>query len=110
MNIITTRMFTHTGPRRGDVFMESSFAKQIAMGELDDNRTIKVGNIRSIRTVADVRDAVRGYHMALTVNPKAGEVYNIGGHAVHAVSSVIQTLFEMTDAPSSWSYSVDSAR
>ena len=26
---LTTRMFTHTGPRRGDVFAESSFAKQI---------------------------------------------------------------------------------
>ena len=31
MKIMTTRMFTHTGPRRGDVFHESTFAKQIAM-------------------------------------------------------------------------------
>ena len=30
---ISSRMFTHTGPRRGDVFAESSFAKQIAMIE-----------------------------------------------------------------------------
>ena len=35
MNIMTTRMFTHTGPRRGDVFAESTFAKQIAMIEKD---------------------------------------------------------------------------
>jgi GDP-mannose 4,6-dehydratase len=108
MKIITTRMFTHTGPRRGDVFMESSFAKQIAMGELDGNRTIKVGNVRSIRTVADVRDAVRAYHLALTVNPQAGEVYNIGGDATHEVSSVIQTLFELT--AEAWHYTVDPAR
>jgi GDPmannose 4,6-dehydratase len=27
MTVMTTRMFTHTGPRRGDVFAESSFAK-----------------------------------------------------------------------------------
>ena len=33
MNVQTTRMFTHTGPRRGDVFAESTFAKQIAMIE-----------------------------------------------------------------------------
>ena len=33
LNIQITRMFTHTGPRRGDVFMESSFAKQIALLE-----------------------------------------------------------------------------
>ena len=35
MNVMVTRMFTHTGPRRGDVFAESSFAKQIAMIEND---------------------------------------------------------------------------
>ena len=33
MNVLVTRMFTHTGPRRGDVFAESSFAKQIALIE-----------------------------------------------------------------------------
>ena len=33
MKVFITRMFTHTGPRRGDVFAESSFAKQIAMIE-----------------------------------------------------------------------------
>src|SRR4029077_9385394 len=76
MNIVITRMFTHTGPRRGDVFMESSFAKQIAMQERSGAGVVKVGNVRSIRTVADVRDAVRAYYMALTVNPQPG-VYNI---------------------------------
>jgi hypothetical protein len=30
LKTITTRMFTHTGPRRGDVFDESSFAKRNA--------------------------------------------------------------------------------
>ena len=33
MCVMTTRMFTHTGPRRGDVFAENAFAKQIAMIE-----------------------------------------------------------------------------
>jgi GDP-mannose 4,6-dehydratase len=37
MNVQTTRMFTHTGPRRGDVFAESTFAKQIAMIEREAN-------------------------------------------------------------------------
>ena len=46
MTVMTTRMFTHTGPRRGDVFAESTFAKQIAMiesGKLPP--VIKVGNL-----------------------------------------------------------------
>ena len=78
--VMITRMFTHTGPRRGDVFVESSFAKQIAMieaGQIDP--VVKVGNLESLRTFSDVRDAVRAYYMLLTVNPVPGEYYNIGG-------------------------------
>ena len=33
MKIIRTRGFNHTGPRRGDTFAESTFAKQIALIE-----------------------------------------------------------------------------
>ena len=80
LTVMTTRMFTHTGPRRGDVFAESTFAKQIAMieaGQLPP--VIKVGNLSSLRTWSDVRDAVRAYHMLVTVNPTGGEYYNIGG-------------------------------
>ena len=80
MKIMTTRMFTHTGPRRGDVFSESTFAKQIAMieGGLQEPK-IYVGNLESLRTYADVRDAVRAYYMLVTMNPIRGEYYNIGG-------------------------------
>jgi GDPmannose 4,6-dehydratase len=80
MVIMTTRMFTHTGPRRGDVFAESTFAKQIAMIESKKIKPIiKVGNLNSLRTFADVRDAVHAYYLLLTKNPKPGEIYNIGG-------------------------------
>ena len=71
---IVTRMFTHTGPRRGDVFAESTFAKQIALAEAGFIEPIvKVGNLDSLRTIADVRDAVRAYHMAVTINPNLQE-------------------------------------
>jgi GDPmannose 4,6-dehydratase len=80
MKVMTTRMFTHTGPRRGDVFAESTFAKQIAMIEAGlIEPVIKVGNLDSMRTWADVRDAVRAYYLLVTKSPKAGEYYNIGG-------------------------------
>ena len=78
--IFITRMFTHTGPRRGDIFAESSFAKQIAMIEAKKIKPIiKVGNLNSLRTYADVRDAVEAYYLLIRKNTKAGEVYNIGG-------------------------------
>tara|TARA_R110000744_G_scaffold97115_5_gene187744 strand:+ start:3920 stop:4930 length:1011 start_codon:yes stop_codon:yes gene_type:complete len=80
LTIMTTRMFTHTGPRRGDVFAESTFAKQIAMIEAGMiPPVIKVGNLNSLRTWADVRDAVKAYYLLVTKDPIAGEYYNIGG-------------------------------
>lgn len=97
MRIQVTRMFTHTGPRRGDVFAESSFAKQIAMIEARMiDPVVKVGNLNSLRTVADVRDAVRAYHMLLTVNPIPGEYYNIGGSHTCTVGDILNTLLSMS--------------
>jgi len=98
MAVMTTRMFTHTGPRRGDVFAESSFAKQIAMIEAGyiKEPIVKVGNLNSLRTIADVRDAVRAYHMLLTVNPTAGEYYNIGGTYTCEIGDVLNTLIGMS--------------
>lgn len=91
--VMTTRMFTHTGPRRGDVFAESSFAKQIAMieGGLKEP-VIHVGNLNSLRTFADVRDAVRAYYMLVTVHPVPGEYYNIGGTHVATIGEMLEFL------------------
>lgn len=96
--VVVTRMFTHTGPRRGDVFVESTFAKQIAMIEqrLVDDYTIKVGNLESMRTWADVRDAVRAYHLLVTVNPTPGEAYNIGGNFSCTVGDMLNSLLSMS--------------
>lgn len=96
MKVMTTRMFTHTGPRRGDVFAESSFAKQIALIEANIiPPVIKVGNLQSLRTFADVRDAVRAYYMLVTVNPTPGEYYNIGGTFSCTIEDMLNTLIGM---------------
>ncbi len=93
MTVMTTRMFTHTGPRRGDVFHESTFAKQIAMIEAGMIAPkVMVGNLKSLRTYADVRDAVRAYYMLVTMNPIPGEYYNIGGSYTCEVGDTLNTL------------------
>lgn len=97
MNVLVTRMFTHTGPRRGDVFAESSFAKQIAMCEAGLVDTVYHGNLQSLRTIADVRDAVRAYHMLLTVNPVRGAVYNIGGSHTCTVGEILEDLISLAN-------------
>ena len=95
--VMTTRMFTHTGPRRGDVFAESTFAKQIAMIEYGLIKPIvKVGNLNSLRTIADVRDAVRAYYMLLTINPQPGESYNIGGEFSCKIGDILHYLISLS--------------
>ena len=110
LNTQTTRMFTHTGPRRGDVFAESSFAKQVALAEAGlIPPVVKVGNLDSLRTIADVRDAVRAYFMLVTVNPVPGAYYNIGGTHTCTVGNVLETLFEMSTLDN-LSHEIDSDR
>jgi GDPmannose 4,6-dehydratase len=100
MKIMTTRMFTHTGPRRGDVFSESTFAKQIAMieGGLQEPK-IYVGNLESLRTYADVRVAVKAYYMLVTINPIGGEYYNIGGTYTCKIADMLNYLISKSTVP-----------
>jgi GDP-4-dehydro-6-deoxy-D-mannose reductase len=77
MFIVRTRGFNHTGPRRGEVFVTSNFAKQIAEIEKGKKEpVIYVGNLDAVRDFTDVRDTVRGYYMSLEKG-EPGEVYNI---------------------------------
>jgi len=97
MKVLITRMFTHTGPRRGDVFAESSFAKQIALIEAKKIKpSIKVGNLKSLRTFADVRDAVEAYYLLLTKNPKPGAFYNIGGNFSCTIGEMLNYLLSQS--------------
>jgi GDP-mannose 4,6-dehydratase len=95
--VLVTRMFTHTGPRRGDIFAESTFAKQIAMIERGlIPPVVKTGNLQSLRTWSDVRDAVRAYYLLVTVNPTPGEYYNIGGTFSCTVGDMLTHLISIS--------------
>lgn len=111
MTVMTTRMFTHTGPRRGDVFHESTFAKQIAM--IENNKippVVYVGNLKSMRTYADVRDAVRAYYILVTHNPIAGEYYNIGGSYSCEVGDTLNTLLSFSPIKNKIKIEIDPER
>jgi GDPmannose 4,6-dehydratase len=97
MCVMTTRMFTHTGPRRGDVFAESTFCKQIAL--IEEGRiapVLRTGNLDSMRTWSDVRDAVRAYHLLVTVKPVPGAYYNIGGTFSCTVGEMLRHLLSLS--------------
>jgi GDP-4-dehydro-6-deoxy-D-mannose reductase len=97
MFIVRTRGFNHTGPRRGENFVSSNFAKQIALIEKGKQKpVIEVGNLNAIRDFTDVRDMIRGYWLSLQKG-KAGEVYNIATGRGVAIKEMLNMLLSFTD-------------
>jgi GDPmannose 4,6-dehydratase len=58
--------------------------------------TIKVGNLDSMRTFADVRDAVNAYYLAVTSDLPAGSVFNIGGTHTCTVGEMLHKLMSIS--------------
>jgi GDP-4-dehydro-6-deoxy-D-mannose reductase len=89
---VRTRAFNHTGPRRGEVFVSSNFAKQIALIEKGKQEPIiYVGNLEAKRDFSDIRDIVKAYYLALEKG-EAGEVYNLGNDRAYSIREVLEIL------------------
>jgi len=94
--IVRTRAFNHTGPRRGEQFVTSSFAKQIAEIEAGLREpVVKVGNLDAERDFTDVRDMVRAYWMALD-SCEPGEVYNICSGNRIRIGEMLNTIISLS--------------
>lgn len=96
-----TRMGTHTGPRRSDVFFESTVAKQIALIEAGfQEPVIYVGNLSSTRTFQDARDAVKAYFLLLEASAegkiKPGDYFNIAGEESYNLREVVDLLINFS--------------
>lgn len=95
LRAVRTRGFNHTGPRRGEVFVTSNFAKQVATIEAGKAApVIKVGNLDAVRDFTDVRDMVRGYVLA-TEKGKPGEVYNLASGKAITIRAMLDKLIAM---------------
>jgi len=95
LHVVRTRAFNHTGPRRGEVFVTSNFAKQIALIERGKQPpVIEVGNLTSRRDFTDVRDVVKAYWLALEKG-KSGDVYNICSGKDYSIREVLDILLSM---------------
>ena len=96
MDIVRTRGFNHTGPRRAPVFVCSYFAKQLVDIERGVQApVIRVGNLDTRRDFTDVRDMVRGYWLALEKG-KPGAVYNICSGTSHRIGDILDTLIDIS--------------
>jgi GDP-4-dehydro-6-deoxy-D-mannose reductase len=97
LDVVRTRGFNHTGPRRGSVFVCSNFARQIARIERGlAEPVIRVGNLEARRDFTDVRDMVRAYLLALEKG-KAGEVYNICHGRDWSIQEVLDLLLARSE-------------
>jgi len=96
LKVVRTRGFNHTGPRRGDVFVTSNFAKQLALIKTGRREpVIRVGNLSSIRDFTDVRDMVRAYWLAVT-KARPGEVYNIASGTGITIQELLDRLIAIS--------------
>jgi len=92
MHIVRSRAFNHEGPRRGDVFVTSNFARQIAEIERGLREpVIAVGNLKTRRDYTDVRDIVRGYWLLLEKG-EPGEVYNLCSGRAWRIQDILDFL------------------
>ena len=82
----------NTGPRRGDVFVESTFARQVAEIEAGlCEPVVQAGDLNPRRDYSDVRDIVRGYWLLLE-RGEAGEVYNLCSGRSWAIQQMLDGL------------------
>lgn len=96
MKIVVTRAFNHEGPRRGEMFVTSTFAKQIAGIENGAKAVINVGNLKAQRDFTDVRDMVKAYILSVQ-KCQYGTPYNICSGKAITIESLLNRLLSMTN-------------
>lgn len=95
---VITRTFNHTGPRRLEAFVESSFCKQVAMIEAGLREpVIYHGNLDSVRDYTDARDIARAYWLAVEKCPP-GVPYNICSERYISIADLLQMIIDMSHA------------
>jgi GDP-4-dehydro-6-deoxy-D-mannose reductase len=96
LKVVRTRGFNHTGPRRGEVFICSNFAKQIVEIEKQKREPIMyVGNLEARRDFTDVRDMVRAYWLGLEKG-EPGEVYNLGTGKTYSIKEILDMMLAIS--------------
>jgi GDP-4-dehydro-6-deoxy-D-mannose reductase len=95
LRIVVTRPFNTIGPGQSDVYVLSSFAKQIAEMKLGvRERVLKVGNLEISRDFVDVRDVAIAY-LKLVEGNDIGEAYNICSSNCYKLVDCLNEMFEI---------------
>ncbi|RZK11391.1 MAG: NAD-dependent epimerase/dehydratase family protein [Flavobacterium sp.] len=95
MDIIMTRSFNHIGPGQKDLFVVSSFAKQLVDIKRSGGKgKIVTGDTTIVRDFVDVRDVVHAYYL-LFKKGKRGEIYNVCSGSGTELCQVLDKMAEL---------------
>ncbi len=97
LKTVISRAHNHEGPRRGDVFVTSAFAKQLVDIERNKRSVLLVGNLDAIRDFTDVRDVVKAYWL-LANKGKYGEVYNVSSGVGITMKELLDKFIQISEA------------
>ncbi|MCP4167040.1 MAG: GDP-mannose 4,6-dehydratase [Chloroflexi bacterium] len=97
LHTVRVRPFNHIGPGQSEVFVTSSFAKQITKIEAGRQPPeLSHGNLDAQRDFTDVRDMVRAYWLILNQG-EPGAVYNIGNGRAVSIGSILDIMLDQVD-------------
>jgi GDP-4-dehydro-6-deoxy-D-mannose reductase len=90
IKLIISRAFAYLNPKRHDLFA-TAFALEVARVEAGKKKVLRHGNLRSIRTLMDVRDMMRAYWI-MSEKCELGTPYNVAGKDVLSVGDFLEIL------------------
>jgi GDP-4-dehydro-6-deoxy-D-mannose reductase len=98
LDIIMTRSFSHIGPFQRDIFVISSFARQLAEIKKSGKNSgeLVTGDTSIVRDFTDVKDVVVAYDLLLKKG-KTGEIYNVCSGKGTSLNDIIGIMAKMSD-------------
>lgn len=91
LDALVARPGNHTGPGQSPKFVAPAFARQVLAAKRGEIPAIRVGNLDSVRSFADVRDVVRAYRLLLERGASGG-VYNVASPANVRIGDLLDRL------------------
>jgi GDP-4-dehydro-6-deoxy-D-mannose reductase len=98
MRVVRMRPFNHAGPGQSDEYVVGTLTRQVAEAELAgrDEALLRTGNPDSARDFTDVRDVVRAYVAAASLD---GGAFNVASGRTVTVRQLIELLRSASRLP-----------
>jgi GDP-4-dehydro-6-deoxy-D-mannose reductase len=99
LEVVTLRLFNHTGRGQDTRFVVPGFAEQIAhLERIKGDGTLRVGNLASQRDFSHVEDVIDAYLTVLGAPRRESDfsLYNVGSGMPRSIQSVLDALLGLS--------------